>query len=287
MGKRKIIAGIYCITNILNNKKYVGHSNFIGKRWDNHKYKLRRGTHTNEHLQAAWDKYGESSFVFSILEKLPTDLSREEYEVYENKWVLHFKSHLNKHGYNSVLPGTIPIKDEGGNENKIGKFRQVGIILINLLTRETKLMTSIDEASSFTGVKSNRISDCCSYWTLTKSKYTKRSYHGFIFIREKDYDPEFDYISFHKPGNRVEKRKTWRDYPCNLKKEPKDIIPIEQRKLKRVPIIAVDILTGEEKYYRMIRDAYKEFVKCKIYKCINSPFGKHQHRGYYFKRAEI
>lgn len=282
----KKIAGIYCITNIQNNKKYVGYSMNIKRRWQQHKDALKRGVSHSIHLQNAWKKYGEEYFVFSIIEEMTNGLSKPEYEAVETKWVLHFNSHLEEFGYNGCLPGAHPIPERVKNRVRKIRVNNSVVYTLNIETKELIIHNSINDASNYTKVKTSKISDCCSYWTLTKSKYTKRSRSGFIFIREKDYDPEFDYINFRKPGNRVEKRKTWRDYPCNKRKSLEDIIPTEKRNLKRVPIIALDVITGEEKYYKMIKDCHKEFLKCKIYKCINSPFGKYQHRGHYFKRAE-
>ena len=63
--------GIYAIANINSGKRYIGStaSSFV-KRWNSHKSKLRNGKHRNLHLQAAWNKYGEESFTFDILEEI-------------------------------------------------------------------------------------------------------------------------------------------------------------------------------------------------------------------------
>ena len=61
------ISGIYLIYNICTEKIYVGSSNWIQQRWSNHISKLKKNIHANPHLQAAWNKYGESCFEFSIL----------------------------------------------------------------------------------------------------------------------------------------------------------------------------------------------------------------------------
>jgi len=61
--------GVYQILNTENNHKYIGSSANIESRIRVHKSKLNRGIHSNGHLQRAWDKYGESNFSFSIIEK--------------------------------------------------------------------------------------------------------------------------------------------------------------------------------------------------------------------------
>lgn len=61
-------SGIYKIRNILNDRCYIGSSNKIKRRKVEHIGKLRRNQHENSYLQRAWNKYGESNFIFEILE---------------------------------------------------------------------------------------------------------------------------------------------------------------------------------------------------------------------------
>jgi len=60
--------GIYCIYNKVSKKIYIGSSFDIKKRWVAHKSDLRTRRSNNSYLQRAWDKYGEDSFEFKILE---------------------------------------------------------------------------------------------------------------------------------------------------------------------------------------------------------------------------
>jgi group I intron endonuclease len=61
-------AGIYEIRNRDNGHFYVGSAGNLSKRWRDHRDKLRKGTHANPHLQAAWVLYGERAFEFVVLE---------------------------------------------------------------------------------------------------------------------------------------------------------------------------------------------------------------------------
>ena len=65
----EVIGGIYGIRNIANNKIYIGLSSDIYKRWKTHRNNLNKGKHINDHLQSAWNEYGENSFDFFIIEK--------------------------------------------------------------------------------------------------------------------------------------------------------------------------------------------------------------------------
>ena len=77
--------GIYKITNIKNDKFYIGStSESFLKRWNHHINSLRRGTHKNMHLQNAFNKYGEESFRFEILETCSKDLCLIREQIYLN-----------------------------------------------------------------------------------------------------------------------------------------------------------------------------------------------------------
>lgn len=62
--------GIYKIINIVNNKFYVGSAVVLSRRRARHFSELRNNCHSNGKLQAAWNKYGEASFVFVVVEEL-------------------------------------------------------------------------------------------------------------------------------------------------------------------------------------------------------------------------
>ena len=87
--------GIYKIINVVNNKFYVGSAVDFTARKRRHWWALRSQRHPNKHLQAAWNKYGEESFKFLIVEELPegADLVSAE-----DVWL---KEHVGKeHCYN-------------------------------------------------------------------------------------------------------------------------------------------------------------------------------------------
>ena len=77
------VCGIYMLLNTTNGKRYVGSSINIKKRLWEHRANLRHNHHDNQHLQNAWNKYGEKSFDYSILEICSPEqrFSREQFYV--------------------------------------------------------------------------------------------------------------------------------------------------------------------------------------------------------------
>jgi len=59
---------VYQITNIQNGKFYIGSTVNEKRRKSVHFSKLRKNKHCNCHLQASWNKYGEESFIFKIVD---------------------------------------------------------------------------------------------------------------------------------------------------------------------------------------------------------------------------
>lgn len=74
------MAVIYRITNMSNGNYYIGSAESFARREWQHKYDLRKGTHKNPRLQAAWNKYGEEMFVFEIIETVPEGVTAFEVE---------------------------------------------------------------------------------------------------------------------------------------------------------------------------------------------------------------
>ncbi len=77
-----VSGGIYQIMCVPNGRIYVGSSSHIHQRWYSHRRVLRLGTHSNDHLQYAWSKYGEAAFVFTVLESCEKEQLEEREQFY-------------------------------------------------------------------------------------------------------------------------------------------------------------------------------------------------------------
>lgn len=95
--------GIYCIRNVITNKRYIGKSKNIEKRFRQHKYLLTSNKNTdkntNRHLKSSVLKYGIENFEFSILETITT-IDENLLSEMELKWIDYYKTLDRSKGYN-------------------------------------------------------------------------------------------------------------------------------------------------------------------------------------------
>lgn len=91
---------IYKITNIINNKCYIGQTTDPTRRWREHKSQ-GYGQEKNKKLYYAFSKYGIENFTFEILEE-----NIENYNEREKYWIRYYDSYEN--GYNMTEGGEEP-----------------------------------------------------------------------------------------------------------------------------------------------------------------------------------
>lgn len=89
-------SGIYTITNLVDNKVYIGYALMFNTRKSDHWDKLKRNKHKNIYLQRAWNKYGEDNFSFEILE----ECEKQFLASLEHYWCTILDTHNPERGYN-------------------------------------------------------------------------------------------------------------------------------------------------------------------------------------------
>lgn len=89
--------GIYKITNLINNKVYIGQSINIESRWTHHKNYETNKSHYP--LYCAFKKYGIENFKFEIIELCSIDKLNTQ----EQYWINFYDSY--KNGYNLTIGG--------------------------------------------------------------------------------------------------------------------------------------------------------------------------------------
>lgn len=64
---------------------YIGSTKDYKTRWTQYIKGLRNGNHPNQHLQNAWNKYGEDYFKFEVLEEVPLSSQFQIEQEYLNR----------------------------------------------------------------------------------------------------------------------------------------------------------------------------------------------------------
>lgn len=91
---------IYCITNNINQRQYVGKTNTtLEKRWKQHKKDAPKRNFEKRPLYRAINKYGAGNFSIKVLEECSPEESSER-EIY---WIKKLDTYHN--GYNATLGG--------------------------------------------------------------------------------------------------------------------------------------------------------------------------------------
>lgn len=97
-------SGIYAFTNKINGKKYVGSAVNLRRRHRKHLYELNKGSHHSLKFQRAWNKYGQDSFQFEIVEIIGVEA---DLIVREQHWMAAYGA-FGPNGYNmSPTAGSI------------------------------------------------------------------------------------------------------------------------------------------------------------------------------------
>ncbi len=122
---------IYKITNIKNQKVYIGKTEqkLAKNRFSAHKSLLRRNKHYNTYLQNSWNKYGESSFKFEVLEQFNPEMNFDINKL-EKYWIKFYDSMNPSKGYNLT---------EGGEGSSGFKHTEDSLKKISLTSKGRKM----------------------------------------------------------------------------------------------------------------------------------------------------
>lgn len=104
-------AGIYKITNLVNNKCYIGQSRTLQRRLGQHRSKLKHNKHDNQHLQNSYNKYTSENFKFEVIHYVD-DISELNY--WEEYYMNIYSSYLSTKGFNNqrCINNTYTISEE-------------------------------------------------------------------------------------------------------------------------------------------------------------------------------
>lgn len=154
---------VYCHTNNVNGKKYIGITNNIKRRWS------RSGKeYENQVIGRAFQKYGWDSFTHEILYE---NITKEKAERLERDIISKLKCRINEDGYNVAAGGMLT-----------SDFLMVPVDQYDVNGNFIKSWNGMIEAGNSLGVHATNISAVCTGKTHTCGGY-KWAYKG-----EQPYD---------------------------------------------------------------------------------------------------
>ena len=145
---------IYCITNKVNGKKYIGQTNRdIDSRWKDHIRKARYNK-DNQYLYTAMNKYGVENFDIKEIKKIYSNDKSTLASELNNKEIFYISNFMTRkpNGYNMtdggvLLPNTYelkPVCNYDLSRNLVPEFE------------------SLSEAARFYNISEADISNCCN-----------------------------------------------------------------------------------------------------------------------------
>ena len=144
--------GIYKIENLIDKKIYIGSSVNLGNREYKHFWMLNKNKHDNQHLQNSFNKFGENSFKFEILEECDEQSLIER----ENHYINQNKSNNQEFGYNMALVNEFrrntyndEVKRKISNYNLIKNGNFNTFLLTNIETNEEYIFTSLIDGANY------------------------------------------------------------------------------------------------------------------------------------------
>lgn len=124
-----MIKAIYKITNLINNKVYIGQTVHPNKRWWEHQQRAK--THYDAYpIHLAINKYGAENFSFEILEWT------DQYDDEEARFIKEYNS-ISPNGYNLIEGGHSPIMF--GENHPRNTISNKDVLLIIQALKENKL----------------------------------------------------------------------------------------------------------------------------------------------------
>jgi group I intron endonuclease len=120
------MTGIYKIINKINKKVYIGESQNIERRWEEHKQDLIEGKHHSYKLQQDYDLYGEDDFEYEVIEELDSNIKSPATRqmvclIYEDKYIKQCNSIEEGYNIENTLQRILDGKRGVFNEHQINK----------------------------------------------------------------------------------------------------------------------------------------------------------------------
>lgn len=232
-----MIEYIYAITNTVNDKLYIGRTNNPNNRKLCHFSELRRNKHNNPKLQNAFNKYGEESFIFSVIDCGQTeDICRKEEEwfsKYEKDSSILYNCHFRSTGgpicSSPMLEKTKQKISEAIKENT-RKY------IFDILTERYETKESLRSLSIKYGVGINTMVDYIDEWeAMTGNKMIQNTQIEDAIMRVGNFIEDYNkgIVDFSKVTSYGTTAKSVKKYCVIFDKEPEDFIECTKKQLAK------------------------------------------------------
>jgi len=176
-------SGIYRITNLIDNKYYVGSSSRLRKRKHEHFKDLENNKHCNDYLQNAYNKHGKENFKWEVIEHVAPSEDVKEFK----------KRLLDREQYHM---------DEGITKSVLYNIRP---------TAESRLGSGAEHFKTALGVLHSK-EDWEPYYNMYFNEgSTFRSLGKILNVCHKAVKKQFGYFNFKVIENGVYTSKGWLD----------------------------------------------------------------------------
>ena len=159
----KKLCSIYCFTNLINNKRYIGSTiNDVNKRYNQHIYNAKTPEvhQYNYPLYQAFRKYGIENFKFEILYQ--KECTEQQIRKLEKQYIQKYNC-ISPFGYNQTNNTEHPINDIESyhkmSETKRNNAKEVAEIDSN--KNILKIWRSIVDCAEDTGLDERKIASVC------------------------------------------------------------------------------------------------------------------------------
>lgn len=166
---------IYKITNLTNNKSYIGQTTNWKRRFQEHRNK-GYGQEENKILYRAFEKYGINNFTFEVLEECENYNEREKY------WIKYFDTFLN--GYNMTEGGEEPPLNIKENSPFATHNQEQADEVIKLILTTSYSFKEIADKTNYDSSTIERINKG-QIWFDESLSYPLRKNHSPDFILER------------------------------------------------------------------------------------------------------
>lgn len=151
---------IYCITNLINSKKYVGKTTTtIDERWQEHCRDSKKERCNKRPLYDAFNKYGIENFKIEELEYVENNQELNDREIY---WIQELQTY-GHNGYNATKGGDGKILYD---HNEILELYKLGYSVIQISEKIQCERSTVTKVLKVHGIKSRGNSDMIDQFDL-------------------------------------------------------------------------------------------------------------------------